>query len=137
MGQSVKPPTASAGQAGADWRLPGPVRAVTFIPSGTEPFGARILITESISIEQPIYLSFPILANCRVRPSRRPPLHKTKRPRRGHSQAFRRGGPSSAHACSGAHSITSRARVSTALLVASEKQSATLLQQDMTRPFAP
>src|SRR2546423_14931374 len=72
MGQGVKPPTASAGQAGGDWRLPGSVRAVTFIPSGTGPAGERILITENISIEQPIDLSFRILANCYVRPSRFP-----------------------------------------------------------------
>src|SRR5436305_2435920 len=78
MGQSVNPPTATAGQAGADWRLPGPVRAVTFIPSGTGPAGARILTTESISIEQPIYISFRILANCFVRPSHLSPLTRRR-----------------------------------------------------------
>src|SRR2546423_147082 len=71
MGQRVKPPTASAGQAGADWRLRGSVRAVPFIPSGTGPAGARILITENISIEQPISLSFRILTTRFVRHSRR------------------------------------------------------------------
>src|SRR5947209_9951556 len=78
MGQSVNPPTASAGQAGADWRLPGSVRAVTFNPSGTGPAGARILMIESISIEQPIYLSFRFLANCFVRPSHHSPLTRRR-----------------------------------------------------------
>src|SRR2546423_12451876 len=68
IGQSVNPPTASAGQAGGGWRLPGPVRAVTFIPSGTGPAGARILITESISIEQPIHLSFRFSQTVKLAP---------------------------------------------------------------------
>jgi hypothetical protein len=36
----------------------GPARAVTFIPSGIGPFGAEILITKSMSIEQANFFSF-------------------------------------------------------------------------------
>src|SRR2546423_2533661 len=116
MGQGGKPPRASAGQVGADCVLFGSVMAVTFIPSGPGPAGARILITESISIEQPIYLSFRTLENRCVRPSRRP-LFTRRRGRAGAAQKlFAEAGRVRRPPYLAAHSITSRARVSTALL---------------------
>jgi hypothetical protein len=49
---------ARIGQDAAGFRVFGPARAVTFIPSGIGPFGFCIVIGVSIFIVQAIFFSF-------------------------------------------------------------------------------